>query len=298
MYVSNRMTVGSVVTVVVFFATLGFTSQGSTDNLGTDLLLAALASTTILLYFMLVGHMAKKQKRVSEKLMEPGEVEVVRTRQHRFVLSLSIVSLVISLAGIIVTIWLLAVFPAVEFQTPPLQGVPGHEKSSTITIQIWWLGLVILALPFGYFAIYVWQDWKHRFYIVTNQRLIRYREIAPWLPWMGREVNQTPYMQIVDIDEETRGLGNMLDWGDVIVTVRLQESSDSKERLVMSFVPNHQAFASTLRGTVKRWYGDPDKEETINRYHGEAASSSQPRRLRPSDNTEVLPPSPVDPDAT
>jgi hypothetical protein len=248
------MITGICLTVLAFIGGLLLTPSDFATHQLLHVVVAGVLALMVLLYFLVVVKMKKQQIISNEKNFEAGEQIMLSEQKHR-VVSYSLVSTsgFLSLVAAIITVWLRFNHPSVSFVKPSLRNLSGAEDPTTITIPIWPLGLIIVALS-AYLAVYVWEDLKHTYYIVTDRRELKLREIIPYMPWLGRMLEQSPFDMVVDIDQSTGHIGNVAGWGKVTITKRLHEGSDRVDQLVKrTFIPDHEHYARVLREAKKAW---------------------------------------------
>jgi hypothetical protein len=119
-----------------------------------------------------------------------------------------------------------------------------------IPVGLWWMALIV-ALMAAYAACHLYQNWKRFHYILSDEQVVEVYQESAFLPWLNPDTDPTPFEQIVDVNDRTSTLGNIIGYGDVALVLALQPGSDKPEEKVLTYVRDYKVFADSLRKQLK-----------------------------------------------
>jgi hypothetical protein len=142
--------------------------------------------------------------------------------------------------------------------------------SATIRNVCLFLAAILLGIGLGW-GIWNWIDWGNDFYIVTNQRVVWIERVI----WLYESRIEAPMSTILSVNVQTKFLGRILSYGDVVVTtftgmIRLATVKDPYQlsSLIAEYVLRSQQ--NLQRSNIQ------DMRHSIRHILGEEAPHDQP----------------------
>jgi hypothetical protein len=199
---------------------------------------------------------------IQERMLQDEQLDVA-TRHHAIELVPAVVTFCMGFIALVGTIYLWLYHPVFHLKTPQYT----YDKTHTVAskewhLAVWWMPLVV-AVPCLLIAFFVWQGWKWRYVLITNQRLIEAQLSPRYIFWLGQKFEPVQLRQITDVNDDAGAVARLLGWGTVSYERFPNRTADKTDTVELKHMRGSSAFADHLREICPLLSGNADNNPPI-----------------------------------